>query len=71
MTKTKTMVLVIGFNFASSAGFQGKCGSNFGKSGFSFGFLFGLREGVGVFLLALNFAFCRGRLMSFFIRCIV
>ena len=32
--KTKTMVLVFGFNFPFSAGFQGKSGRSFGKKWF-------------------------------------
>ena len=34
MAKTKTMVLVFGFSFPFSAGFQGKSGSSFGKKWF-------------------------------------
>ena len=32
MAKTNTMVLVFGFSFPFSAGFQGKSGFSFGKS---------------------------------------
>ena len=34
MAKTKTMVLVFGFSFPFSAGFQGKSGFSFGKKWF-------------------------------------
>ena len=36
MAKTKTMVLVFGFSFPFSAGFQGKSGFSFGKKWFYF-----------------------------------
>ena len=50
MAKTKTMVLVFGFGFPFSAGFQGKSGFSFGKSGFSFWFQFlPKRRGWGIF----------------------
>ena len=54
MAKTKAMVLVFGFSFPVSACFQGKSGFSFGKVGLVFGFKFGLREGVGVFLPLLS-----------------
>ena len=52
MAKTKTMVLVFGFSFPFSAGFQGKSGFSFGKKVvLVFGFSFASEKGLGYFCL--------------------
>ena len=54
MAKTQAMVLSLGFQFPVSAGFHGKVALVLGKVALVFGFSFGLRDGVVVFLPRVN-----------------